>query len=86
MICLILVSLSRPSLAQTNDDELIKRCTTELEEKLFGDAAHEHAFITAQNLVHDGERVLTRLSLASGEGRTISGTCVFRGGKLFDVR
>jgi len=69
-----------------SDDEFVRFCSAELEERLFGGAAHGETFIVAKAVDRRGERVAVRLDLASGEGRKISGTCIFRDGKLFDVK
>ncbi len=68
-----------------SEEEMIRRCRGELEERLFG-AAHGEAFITAQDIEHQADRTVIRLDLASGEGRRIAGSCIFHDGKLFDVK
>lgn len=69
-----------------SEEEMIRRCRGELEERLFGAAAHGEAFITAQDIEHQADRTVIRLDLASGEGRRIAGSCIFHDGKLFDVK
>ena len=64
---------------------MVKQCRSELEDRLFAGIAHAETSITAQEVKHDGERVSVRLEVASGEGRSLAGTCVFRDAKLFDV-
>jgi len=68
------------------EDEMVKRCRGELEERLFGGGAHGEAFITAQDIQRQPDRIVVRLDLASGEGRRTAGSCIFRDGKLFDVK
>jgi hypothetical protein len=69
-----------------SEDEMVKQCRGELETRLFGDSPHGEAFITAQDVQHQPDRIVVRLDLASGEGRRIAGSCIFREGKLFDVK
>jgi hypothetical protein len=68
------------------DAAMVKLCQGELEPRLFAGGTHGESFIAAQQVEHQAERVVVRLDLASGEGRRISGACVFRDGKLFDVK
>lgn len=68
------------------DDALVTLCRGELETRLFSGGVKGEAFVTAQDIRHETERVSVHLALASGEGRTIAGTCIFRNGKLFDVK
>ncbi|HWI27785.1 MAG TPA: hypothetical protein VN668_12500 [Stellaceae bacterium] len=68
------------------DDALVKQCAGELADRLFGSGPRGEASITAQQIRRDGDRTIVALQLASGEGRTIAGSCIFRGGKLFDVK
>lgn len=74
--------------AAKTDDDFIKLCAGELEDRLFGEAAHEHAFIVSSTVKHEAGagRAAVALELASGEGRRIGGVCRFRDGKLFDVQ
>jgi hypothetical protein len=69
-----------------NDDDMVKQCRAELENRLFGGATHGESIVTAQETKHEADRILVRLELASGEGRSFSGTCVFRDGQIFDVK
>jgi hypothetical protein len=68
------------------DDELVTRCQDELEARLFSGGTKGEAFVTGKDIRHEAERVFVRLELASGEGRRIAGTCIFRDGKLFDLK
>lgn len=68
------------------EDALVKQCAGELAGRLFGSGPRGEASITAQQVRRDGDRTIVELQLASGEGRTIAGSCVFRDGKLFDVK
>jgi hypothetical protein len=83
---LLLAAPVRAAEVTANDDALVKACTGELEDRLFGGGAHGEAFIVAKDIQHQGERTSVHLDLASGEGRKIDGTCIFRSGKLFDVK
>jgi len=65
---------------------MIATCRKELTERLFEGKAHGEAFISKQSLERQGERVVVRFDLASGEGRSLAGTCIFRDGKLFDIK
>jgi hypothetical protein len=69
-----------------SEDEMVKQCAGELEERLFSGGARGEAFIAATEIRHQPDRIVIRLDLASGEGRKIAGSCVFRDGKLFDVK
>jgi hypothetical protein len=69
-----------------SDDAMVGLCRGELSERLFSGGVHGESFITAQNIQRQGDRIAVRLELASGEGRKIAGTCIFRDGKLFDVK
>jgi hypothetical protein len=86
LVFLALASVSAAADAPASDDALMQSCADELAAALFGGAAHEPAMRIGQSVRHDGIEVLVHLDLASGEGRTISGTCRFRAGKLIDVR
>jgi hypothetical protein len=66
--------------------DYVRLCRAELEDRLFAGAAHGETFIVAQELKEEAGRARLRLDLASGEGRRIGGTCIFRDGKLFDVK
>jgi hypothetical protein len=69
-----------------SDDEMLATCRKELTERLFEGKAHGESFISKQSIERQTERVIIKLDLASGEGRSVSGTCVFRNGKLFDIK
>jgi hypothetical protein len=69
-----------------DEAEMLRVCSGELEERLFGAGPRGEAMIVGKDVAHEGERTVVRLDLASGEGRRISGSCVFRDGKLFDVK
>lgn len=84
--CLALAAAAYAADPATGDEALVKACQGELADRLFGGAAHGETFVTAQDVKHEAERATVRLDLASGEGRHIAGTCIFRGGKLFDVK
>jgi hypothetical protein len=89
LLALLVASVShavRAADTATSDAAMVKTCSGELEEKLFGAGRHGERFITAQDIQHQADRVSVRLEIASGEGRRASGTCVFKDGKLFDVR
>jgi hypothetical protein len=70
----------------TSEDKMVKTCQGELEPQLFSGGGHGESFIAAQNIEHRPDRIVIHLDLASGEGRRVSGSCVFRDGKLFDVK
>ncbi len=87
---LLLVPLSagaaRAAEPDASEQAMVKLCQGELEPRLFSGGAHGDAFVAAQNIERAGARVVIHLDLASGEGRRISGSCIFRDGKLFDVK
>jgi hypothetical protein len=86
---LLLLPLSLASAradAVSSDDEMIATCRKELTERLFEGKAHGETFISKQTLERQSERVVVKLDLGSGEGRSLSGTCIFRNGKLFDIK
>lgn len=85
ILCVALAAAARAETAP-DDAPLIKACSGELADRLFGATAHGEAFIVSQAVTHEAARTLVRLDLASGEGRRIAGTCIFRDGKLFDVK
>ncbi|WP_448206697.1 hypothetical protein [Azospirillum sp. sgz302134] len=77
-----------PALAQQPaaeaDKALVDACAHELGERQGGGHAMT---VTSTEMERPNETtVRVKLSLTSGEGRLIQGTCVFRNGKLFDVR
>jgi hypothetical protein len=59
---------------------------SQLTERLFEGKALGETFTSKQTVERQSERVTVRLDLASGEGRSLSGTCIFRSGKLFDIK
>jgi hypothetical protein len=86
LLALPLATSARAADTAAGDDDMVKRCSRELEDKLFGANAHGESFVTAKDVRHQGDRISVRLELASGEGRRVAGTCIFKAGKLFDVR
>ncbi len=77
---------SPPTTALTEADKpLVDACAHELGERQSGGG---HAYtVTAADAERPNETtVRVKLALTSGEGRLVQGTCVFRNGKLFDVR
>jgi hypothetical protein len=88
--CLLLLLLYLPSARAADpvpsDDEMIATCRKELTERLFEGKAHGETFISKQTVERQNERVVVKLDLGSGEGRSLSGTCIFRNGKLFDIK
>lgn len=83
----LLIAFAAPVRAAAPDeDALVTQCRDELAPQLFAPGTHGDAFVTAKDVQHQGDRTIVRLSLASGEGRAVSGTCIFRAGKLFDVK
>jgi hypothetical protein len=87
-LLVLLVSLPSARAADPvpSDDEMIATCREELTERLFEGKAHGETFISKQTIERQSERVLVKLDLGSGEGRSLSGTCTFRNGKLFDTK
>ena len=85
-LVLICVSPACANELSPRDDEMIATCRKELTERLFEGKAHGEAFISKQSLERQGERVVVRFDLASGEGRSLAGTFIFRDGKLFDIK
>jgi hypothetical protein len=85
LLPLLLAGIARAA-APTGEEAMVQRCRGELEDRLFGSSAHGETFVTAKAVEHQGDTVIVKLNLASGEGRTIAGRCVFRDGKLFDVK
>ena len=89
-LLLLLLLLSLPSAraadAAPSDEEMIATCRKELTERLFEGKAHGETFISKQAVEHQTDRVVVKLDLGSGEGRSVSGACIFRNGKLFDIR
>jgi hypothetical protein len=86
LLSLAFAGFARAAGTAPSDDDMARQCRGELESRLFAGATHGDAFVTDEKIHRDADRVIVRLDLASGEGRTISGSCIFRGGKLFDVK
>ena len=85
-LVLAVAGAARAAAPASGEDEMVRQCRGALEQRLFGDGAHGEAFIAAQTVERRPDRVVVHLDLASGEGRRISGSCIFRDGKLFDVK
>ena len=85
LLLAVLAAGAGPAMAAETDDALVTLCQGELATRL-GGTAHGETFIVAKDVEHRAERVSVRLDLASGEGRRIAGTCIFRDGRLFDVK
>lgn len=86
------IVFAAPALAQTAPEPeagraLVEACAHELAERQSG-GGQSHAYTVSATEIErpNDTTVRVRLSLTSGEGRLIQGTCVFRNGKLFDVR
>jgi hypothetical protein len=91
LLLTLLLSLASAGIAHAaeaakSEDEMVKLCGRELEDRLFSGGPHGEAFITARDIEHQPDRIVIRLGLASGEGRAVTGSCIFRDGKLFDVK
>ena len=88
--CLLFLLLYLPSARAAEptpgDDVMIATCRNELTERLFEGKSHGETFIAKQSVERQAERIAVKLNLASGEGRSVSGTCIFRNGKLFDIK
>jgi hypothetical protein len=86
--CLLAAAIMAPFAAgaQRSDDDLIKACAHEVEERLFRGATGHHGTVVASNVTRSEREDLVRVTVASGEGRSASATCRFRGNRLFDVR
>jgi hypothetical protein len=67
------------------DGELVAECTREIGERFLDAADAAHLLVSHQEITHGESEDRVRLTVASGEGRTASALCKFRGGKLFDV-
>lgn len=87
-ILLIAAAILAPlaAAAQRSDDDLIKACAQEAEERLFRGVSGHHGMVVASGVARSEREDLVNVTVASGEGRSISVTCKFRGGRLFDVR
>ncbi|HUC68338.1 MAG TPA: hypothetical protein VMA53_23175 [Stellaceae bacterium] len=83
---LLLAGAVRAAETAQSEAEMVRLCRAELEGRLFSGGAHGDAFVTAKSVEHRSDSVVVTLDLASGEGRRVKGSCIFRGGKLFDVK
>ena len=86
LVVVLVLVLGHGAAAAPSDDDLVKSCTDELKDRLFEGGAHGDVFIVGKDVQRQDARTLVHLDLASGEGRKISGTCIYRDGKLFDVK
>ncbi len=86
LLLLVLGAPAHAAAPASGEDALVAQCRDELAPRLFAGTAHGDAFVTAKDVQHQGDRIVVHLELASGEGRTIAGNCIFRDGKLFDVK
>ena len=66
------------------NDALAAACARAIGERYL-QAAEEQIAILRQAISRTVVEDQVKLTVATGEGRTISATCTFRGGKLFDV-
>jgi len=66
------------------NDALAAACARAIGERYL-EAAEGHIAIVGQVITRTVAEDQVKLTVATGEGRTISATCTFRGGKLFDV-
>ncbi len=81
------LAAGRPASAadpQRSDEELVADCAKEIGERFLG-AAPDHLDIVRQELGRSQSQISAKLTVATGEGRTASATCIFTSGKLFDV-
>lgn len=86
-LALSLALVGAAVLTEDGDDGMVKQCRSALQDRLFaGAAAHGETFITAQQIKREAQGVSIHLELASGEGRQVAGTCIFRDSRLFDVK
>jgi hypothetical protein len=83
---LVLSGLAYAAAPAPDDAALVTQCRKQLAPRLIAGGTPGDALITAKEIEHQGDRIIVRLSLASGEGRAVSGTCIFREGKLFDLK
>jgi hypothetical protein len=67
------------------DGELVAECTREIGERFLDAADAGHLLVSHQEITRGESEDRVKLTVASGEGRTASALCKFRGGKLFDV-
>jgi hypothetical protein len=83
---LLLAGVARAAETAQSEDDMVRLCRAQLEDRLFSGGAHGDAFVTAKSVEHRPDSVVVTLDLASGEGRRVKGSCIFRDGKLFDVK
>ncbi|MBV8651056.1 MAG: hypothetical protein JO255_06280 [Alphaproteobacteria bacterium] len=67
------------------DGDLVSECKREIGERFLDAADADHLLVSHQEITRSESEDRVRLTVASGEGRTVSALCKFRGGKLFDV-
>jgi hypothetical protein len=71
--------------AETPDDTaLVAQCAHEVADRFLG-AATDHVEIAHQEVARGPAEDRVKVTVATGEGRSATATCKFRGGKLFDV-
>jgi hypothetical protein len=85
-LSLIVAGAAAAAQPVASDDDMVRLCRQELEARLFQGGPKGDAFVTAKEIRHDARGVTVHLAFASGEGRTAAGSCLFRDGKLFDVK
>jgi hypothetical protein len=83
---LLLAGVARAAETAQSEDDMVRLCRAQLEDRLFSGGAHGDAFVTARSVEHRPDSVVVTLDLASGEGRRVKGSCIFRDGKLFDIK
>ncbi len=83
---LLLTGVVRAAETAQSEEEMVRLCRAALEDRLFSGAAHGDALVTAKSVERHPDGAVVTLDLASGEGRRVKGSCVFRDGKLFDVK
>ncbi|HUK00200.1 MAG TPA: hypothetical protein VLV85_18260 [Stellaceae bacterium] len=83
---LLLAGVVRAAQTAPSEAEMVRLCRAQLEDRLFSGGAHGDAFVTAKSVERRSDSVIVTLDLASGEGRAVKGSCIFRDGKLFDVK
>lgn len=86
VLSLIVAGAAEAVQPAASDDYMVRLCRQELEARLFQGGTKGEAFVTAKEIHREGRGVTVHLALASGEGRTTAGSCIFRDGKLFDVK
>ncbi len=86
LLSLLLAGVARAAETAQSEDDMVRLCRAQLEDRLFSGGAHGDAFVTAKSVEHRPDSVVVTLDLASGEGRRVKGSCIFRDGKLFDVK